>query len=103
MREAESDVIGYNEFGRLDEVFHRAEKEGIVKPVGSRGGRRRPHPINNQEVVLQALDRDDRFEKFYIRCCDRSGIKEMLVREFRLKDKELLKTSIPSIPKSGFP
>ena len=84
MTEEKSENIGYNEFGMLDEVFGRAVKEGIVKPVGSRGGRLNPHPINNQTIMLNALDRDKRFEKFYIRICSRTVNREILAREFRL-------------------
>src|SRR3990172_191985 len=85
MKEENSTWIGYNEFGMLDEVWSRAYRAGIVKEIGSLGGRLRSHPINKQNVVLNALDRDERFHKFYIRCCDRiTGNSERLVREFRL-------------------
>ena len=84
MREQNAKYIGHNEFGLLDEVWSRAYKLGIVKEIGSRGGKGNPHPINRQFVVLSALDRDKRFRKFYIRCCDRSGRREMRVREFEI-------------------
>ena len=84
MRETGAKYIGHNEFGLLDEVWSRAFKLGIVKEIGSRGGKGNPHPINKQFVVLSALDKDKRFRKFFIRCCDRSGRREMLVREFEI-------------------
>jgi hypothetical protein len=84
MQEENSDWIGYNEFGMLDEVWSRSFDAGIVKIPGSRGGMQRSHPINKQNIVLLALDRDERFHKFYIRCCDRSGRSERRVREFKL-------------------
>ncbi len=87
MLDENSNYIGYNEYGMLDEVWSRSFDAGIVKEIGSRGGMNRSHPINKQNVVLAALDRDPRFEKSFIRCCDRNGIAERLVREFRLKDK----------------
>lgn len=87
MKEEGIENIGFNEFGMLDEVFDRAKKEGIVKEVGSRGGNLNPHPINRQNVVLNALDRDKRFEKYFIQCCDRTGMREVLVREFKLKER----------------
>ena len=84
MLEQAETIIGYNEFGLLDEVWDRAHRAGAVQEIGSRGGRRRPHPVNHQAVVLAALGRDARFEKFYILCCDRAGRAERRVREFRL-------------------
>lgn len=84
MQEEHANWIGYNEFGLLDEVWSRAFKAGIVKQVGSRGGKQQSHPINKQNIVLLALDQDERFHKFYIRCCDRSGRSERRVREFKL-------------------
>lgn len=84
MRETGANNIGHNEFGLLDEVWFRAFELGIVKEIGSRGGKRIPHPINRQFVVLSALDKDKRFRKFFIRCCDRTGRREVLVREFEI-------------------
>jgi hypothetical protein len=91
MREENSQYIGYNEFGMIEEVFRRAIKRGIIKDIGqARGGKvLTPHPVNRQNVVLAALDRDKRFKKFYIRCCDRNGNAERLVREFELRTSTL--------------
>lgn len=86
LKEEKAIHIGYNEFGMLDDVFDRALKEGIVANVGSRGGKRNSHPLNNQQVVLNALDRDERFEKFYIKLHNSAG-KQCIVREFRLKEE----------------
>lgn len=87
MQEENSKYIGYNEYGMLEEVFSRAIKSGIIKDIGeARNGKvLAKHPVNRQNVVLAALDRDKRFRKFYIRCCDRNGRAERLVREFELK------------------
>ena len=66
MKEEKSHYIGYVTFGMLDEVYSRAKKEGIIrgfKPTSQLN----PHPLNNHQVVLNALDRDDRFEKFMMR------------------------------------
>lgn len=82
-------IIGYNEFGLLADVFGEALKRGVIKEVGSRGGRLQPHPLNRQMVVLNALDRDERFRKFHIICCG-SGA-ERRVREFELIQKGGLK------------
>lgn len=41
------------------------------------------HPLNRHKRILDALDKDDRFEKFYIRM---RGMKGNLWRSFRLKD-----------------
>lgn len=86
MNKENSTFIGYNEFGMIEDVFHQAMSEGIIKDIGiARGGKfLQPHPINRQNVVLAALGRDKRFKKFYIRCCDRNGRVERLVREFEL-------------------
>ena len=91
MREENALYIGYNEFGMIEEVFHRAIKQGIIKDIGqARGGKvLAPHPVNRQNVVLAAPDRDKRFKKFYIRCCDRKGKAERLVREFELRSPTL--------------
>lgn len=85
MKENNMTIIGYNEYGALDEVWYMGFKAGVIKQIGSRGGRNNPHPINKQNVVLASLARDKRFTKFYIRCCDRNGRSERLVREFELK------------------
>lgn len=86
MNKENSPFIGYNEFGMLADVFRQAMSEGIIKDIGvARGGKfLQPHPVNRQNVVLAALDRDKRFKKFFIRCCDRNGRAERLVREFKL-------------------
>lgn len=87
MKEEDLEIIGYNEFGLLDEVYDRARKEGIIKEIGSKKGQYlRDHPINRQNVVLRALENDKRFEKFYIRCMSRTmANSERLVREFKLR------------------
>lgn len=87
MREKGIRYIGHNEFGLLDEVWARAFELGIVKEIGSRGGKRNPHPINRQFVVLSALERDKRFKKFHIQCCDRTGRREVRVREFEIRNE----------------
>jgi hypothetical protein len=85
MKEENSSVIGYNEYGMLAEVFSRAMEKGIIKEIGSRGGRNRPHPLNRHIAILNYLENDKRFSKFFIRCT--TGRSEQLVREFELKAK----------------
>ena len=79
--------IGYESFGLLDEVFSECLKRGIVKEIGSRGGgKRNPHPINHHQVVMNALDRDEkRFEKYFIKCCGGREDYECTVRMFELR------------------
>jgi len=84
MVEENSEWIGYNEYGMLDEVYDRAKQEGVIKPIGSRGGKSREHPLNNHLVVLNALDRDKRFVKSYIRIGNDAG-RQVLCREFQVK------------------
>ena len=83
MQEEDSPAIGYETYGMLDEVFFRAKREGFLKERGSRDGRARPHPLNRQMQVLNAIDRDARFEKKLMRCTN--GRAEVLVRIFYLK------------------
>lgn len=82
MKEEGLDFIGYSTFGMLDEIFSRARKEGIVKEIGSRRGKRNPHPLNRHQVVLNSLDKDKRFKKSLMRCTN--GRAEVLVRTFDL-------------------
>lgn len=82
MKKHGQDSIGYVWYGGLDEVFGRAKELGIIKEIGSRGGKLRPHPLNRHQVVLNALDRDKRFHKRFVRCTN--GMAEVLVRDFEL-------------------
>ena len=85
MEKENSEYIGYETYGMLDNIYSIARKEKIVrgfKPTSQL----KEHPLNRQQVILNALDRDDRFEKFYIRCC--VGNREGLVRMFELKEKK---------------
>ncbi len=43
------------------------------------------HPLDRHIRVLNALERDPRFEKFLFRCVDSGGVRERLVRAFRLR------------------
>ena len=90
MKEENMDLVGYSEFGMLDEIFSRAVKEGIIKKIGSRGGRLRNHPLNIHSRVLNFLDKDKRFKKFLMRCTN--GRAEVLVRCFEIK-KEVRNSS----------
>ena len=88
MKEEKTEHIGYTGFGLLDKVFERAKSEGILKEVGSRGGMRRPHPMNRHQVILNCLDRDKRFEKFFVRVTN--GRAEVSTRHFKLFPKSAL-------------
>lgn len=83
MEEENSKWIGYNEFGMLDEVYSRALQKGILRGIGSQGGRLNEHPLNRQQVILNALDRDDRFEKSFI-TIHNNAMRQVLCREFKL-------------------
>ena len=87
MKKEDSKYIGYEGFGLLADVFQECLKRGIVKEIGSRGGRNNPHPINRNLVVLNALDRDNRFKKFFIKCCGGRPNAEAIVRMFELKEE----------------
>ena len=86
LKENNLDHVGYSTFGLMDDIFHRAKDEGICKDIGSRGGRLNPHPQNRHQVVLNALNKDTRFEKKFMRCTN--GRAEVLVRSFYLKKLE---------------
>ena len=76
------EYIGYETYGYLDEIYFKAKEVGVIrgfKPTSQL----RNHPLNRHQVILNALDRDDRFEKFYIICTN--GRAEVLVRMFKLK------------------
>lgn len=88
MKENDWGIVGFSEFGRLDEIWSRALEGGVVDPIGSYGGRKSPHPLNRHERVLNYLERCDQFGKFFIRCCDSDGKGEGLKREFELEATE---------------
>lgn len=69
MKKEDIQWIGMENFGLTQEVWEESFRRGIVKQIGSRGGRRRMHPINKLKVVCNALYRDERFEKHLIFCC----------------------------------
>jgi len=75
-----NEIIGYSNFGYLQDVWEEAHKRGLTKGVYNN------HPANKFLVVLNALDRDDRFEKFFIKCCGGFHNREARVREFKLKN-----------------
>jgi len=77
MEEEGIENIGYSTFGLLDEVHSRAMKLGVTKDT------KIPHPLNRHIKVLNALDRDERFEKSLMWCTNGRG--EVLVRTFKLK------------------
>lgn len=77
------DIIGYSGFGYLQKVWEEAHKRGFTKKVYNN------HPANKFLVVLNALDRDERFEKFFIKCCGGFENREAIVREFKLKGTDL--------------
>ena len=77
MQREQYPYIGYCDFGLLDTVHGLAVAEGICKPVN--------HPIRAQTAVLNCLDRDKRFVKWYVLAMNRNGRGERRVRSFRLK------------------
>lgn len=86
MKENGLKLIGYSNPSALGEIFRRAKAEGICKDAGSRGGRGRPHPMNRITTVLNALDRDSRFKKGYMKCVSCRANGESHVRIFELKE-----------------
>lgn len=88
LKKRDEKYIGYSTFGLLDDVFLEAVFRKLTKEVGSRGGKLKPHPLNNHVVVLNALDRDERFRKFFINCCGSTKEAENRVREFEFRGEQ---------------
>jgi hypothetical protein len=54
MKASACQCVGWGSLGLLGEAFDKS------------GARiKNPHPLNRNKAVLDALDRDERFEKFY--------------------------------------
>lgn len=73
------DEVDCGEPEKLYEIFDLAIQNG-AKPLST------PHPLNVFQRVLNALDRDERFEKTYI---DYDGFCTRPARVFKLKNKGL--------------
>jgi hypothetical protein len=63
---------------------------GIIGEIADRSGvaernTKHPHPLNRRDNVLDGLDRDDRFEKFYYRAHDSIG-RPCTLRGYKLKE-----------------
>lgn len=69
------DYVDCGEPQKLHDIFDLAIQNG-AKPLTS------PHPLGVFQRVLNALDRDERFDKNYIKY---NGIYKKSVREFELK------------------
>lgn len=81
--------IGYESFGLLDDVYFECLKRKIIRGIGSNGGKTYNYPPNRHQVVLNALDRDSRFRKWFMRCCGGRENAECLVRMFELTTPNL--------------
>ncbi len=79
-----TDSISLGDSVMLTEIFDRAKGEGILKGPGSRGGQIEDNTINRNTTVLNALDRDDRFQKYYWYWIGRNGLQRH-VRKYVLK------------------
>lgn len=73
------DGVGYVNFGLMDEIHSLAVERNLTKDT------KIPHPLNRHQKVMNSLERDERFEKSYIRCTN--GRNEILTRFFKLKKK----------------
>ena len=69
------DLIAWGDCYTLDEIAERSGFDAL-HPL---------HPLDRHIRILNALDRDPRFEKFLFRCVDSGGVRERLVRAFRLR------------------
>ncbi len=76
MKEQDVRYISIGEFGVLHDIFDRARERGVTKPL------KISHPLNVFQRVLNALDRDERFEKEWITF---PGIHKNECRSFKLK------------------
>jgi hypothetical protein len=59
--------------------------DGLLADIGHDAKVRARHPLDRMISVLNALERDPRFEKMYIRGMDSAG-RSRLVRGFRIKE-----------------
>ena len=69
------DLIAWGDCYTLDEIADHSGFDAL-HPL---------HPLDRHRRILDALDRDPRFEKFFFRCVDSGGVRERLVRAFRLR------------------
>lgn len=80
-------IIGYGHLDALDRVANAAGYHALYYRTT------RDHPLNRHKAVLDALDRDPRFEKFLFRCMvNGTRDQERLVRAFRLKASQSQET-----------
>ena len=73
------DEVDFGEPEKLHDIFDLAIQNG-ANPLST------PHPLNVFQRVLNALERDERFEKTYI---NYDGICTRPARVFQLKKEEL--------------
>lgn len=93
MNKRGEEYIGYESFGLNDDVYFECLDRKIIRGIGSNGGASLNYPPNRQKVILAALDKDDRFEKYFILCCGGRDDVEARVRMFKLKTQYLNKES----------
>ena len=90
MKERGEVYVGYEGFGFLDDIYFECKDRGIVRGIGSNKGKSLNYPPNRQKAILNALDKDDRFEKYFIKCCGGRENAEARVRMFKLKDTTVI-------------
>ena len=76
MKEQDRKYVSVGEFGLLHDIFDEAIKQNATKPL------KRNHPLNVFQRILNALDRDERFDKEHIYF---AGIHKNAVRSFKIK------------------
>jgi len=81
MKEQGSIYVSVGEFGLLHDIFDEAIKRKVAKPL------KWHHPLNVFQRILNALDRDERFEKEHIYF---TGIHKNAVRSFKIKENFVL-------------
>jgi len=80
LKETDNPGIMYGDVVLLDMVANRATHTTLMK----RKNGKCTHPLNRHNRILDALEKDERFEKFYIRMRGIRG--NQLWRSFKLKD-----------------
>jgi len=90
MEEQKQRYVSVGEFGLLHDIYDKSVEKGITKPLKNN------HPLNVFQRVLNALDRDERFQKEHIYF---RGIHKNAVRSFKIIKQKNGNYGIPPSPK----
>jgi len=78
LKEHDLDGVGAGDLGVIGDI---AERSGVTDR-----NTKTPHPLNRRDNVLDGLERDERFEKYYYRAHDAIG-RPCNLRAYKMKEQ----------------